>query len=148
MYFKKQSIVFFFLFAIPLLCLLSCKTKKAPLKLSLDFIPARTVVVQVCDKFQMSYDGLNCIAYFTDGSSSPYQTAIDGKITVKLQSMQINIEKIVYDFTGYVQRSGTLLAQADYKMAKKITSSKLSNTVVVEDTFSSETKNLFVLVRN
>ena len=143
MSFKKKSIVLFLMFSILFASFFSCKTKKAPLNL----VISRTVVIQVCDKFQMSYDGLNCVVHFTDGSSSQYRTATDGKITVKLPSMQINIEKVVYDFTGYVQRGGTLLAKEDYKMAKKITSNKLSNTVVVEDTFSSKAKNLFVLIR-
>ena len=147
MIFRKRFVIYFFIFIVSLLTTPSCKTKKAPLKLSVKLPPARTVVVQVCDKFQMSYDGLSCTVYFTNGSSSPYRTAIDGKITINLPFPQTNIEKIVYDFTGYAQKAGTLLAKEDYKMAKKITSNKLNKTVVIQDTFSSKNKNLFVLIR-
>lgn len=124
----------------------SCKTKKAPYVLKKPLIE-KTVVVQVCDKFQMSYNGLACTVYFSDGSSSAYTTKIDGKVEVKVPMGNVEIEKIVYNFGSYKQNAGQLLASRDFKIATRVPSSPLSNLVVVEATFSSEVKNLFVLVR-
>lgn len=128
----------------------SCKTKKAPFVLqkpSTKKGEEKIVVVQVCDKFQMSYNGLPCIVYFSDSSAVPYTTEIDGKIAVKVPIGDVEIEKIVYDFSTYAPRSGQLLASRDFKLATRIPSSHESRTTVVEGTFSSEVKNLFVLVR-
>lgn len=139
-----------FLFILAVTALSSCKTKKAPYVLQAPPVEKneeKVVVVQVCDKFQMSYNGLPSVVYFSDGSSSPYTTAIDGKIAVKVPMGSVEIEKIVYDFSAYAPRSGQLLASRDFKLATRILSSPMSKTVVVEGTFNSEVKNLFVIVR-
>lgn len=137
---KKLTIILTFLFV---LFTFACKTKKVPFVARME----RTVIVQVCDKFQMSYDGLPCIVYFSDGTEMPYTTSIDGKITIKISMIEIEIEKIVYDFSNYKPRSAELLAKEDFKLAKRVTSNLNSNKITLEGNFSSKTKNLFVLVR-
>ncbi|MGP1437836.1 MAG: hypothetical protein ACTTKH_02045 [Treponema sp.] len=122
----------------------NCKTKKAPPMLVLR---EHTVVIQVCDKFQMSYDGLPCFVYFSDGTNIPYTTAIDGKIIVKLNNPLVSIEKVVYNFATYTPRAGTLLAKEDFKLATRIPSKATAKEVMVPSPFSDKTKNLFVLVR-
>lgn len=128
----------------------SCKTKKAPYILQtpkVGKLEEKIVVVQVCDKFQMSYNGLSCMVYFSDDSSSSYVTEIDGKIEVRVPIGEVEIEKIVYDFSTYRSRSGQLLASRDFKLATRVPSSSLAKTTVVQGNFSSTVKNLFVLVR-
>lgn len=143
MIFSRFKFSHFFLSLCVILCMFGCKTKKAPMVT----LRERTIVVQVCDKFQMSYDGLPCNVYFSDGTNASYTTAIDGRIIVKLSDALISIEKIVYNFSGYRQRSGTLLAKEDFKMATRIPSNQSSSEVVVPNPFSDKVKNLFVLVR-
>ncbi len=121
----------------------NCKTKKAPVIALME----RTVVIQVCDKFQMSYDGLPCCVYLSDGSNKVYTTAIDGRIIIKLTSPLTSIEKVVYDFKNYIHRAGTLLAKEDFKIATRIPSKPTANEVIVPSPFSDKVKNLFVLVR-
>ena len=136
---------FYFLFGLVLICSssLACKTKKAPSVI----LRERTFVIQVCDKFQMSYDGLPCNVYFSDGTTAFYTTAIDGRIIVKISDPLVSIEKIVYNFLSYKQRAGTLLAKEDFKLATRILSKPTLNEVTVPNPFSDKTKNLFVLVR-
>ena len=126
-----------------LFSMIGCKTKKAPTIT----LRERTFVIQVCDKFQMSYDGLPCNVYFSDGTSMFYTTAIDGKIVVKLSDPLVSIEKVVYNFVSYRQRAGTLLAKEDFKIATRIPSKPTSKEVTVPSPFSDKVKNLFVLVR-
>ena len=126
-----------------LFSMIGCKTKKAPTIT----LRERTFVIQVCDKFQMSYDGLPCNVYFSDGTSTFYTTAIDGRIIVKLSDPLISIERIVYNFLSYKQRAGTLLAKEDFKLATRIPSRPTSSEVIVPNPFSDKVKNLFVLVR-
>lgn len=143
-------VVFCFLVMFMGSFLSSCKTKKAPFVLQvpkIEKLEEKTVVVQVCDKFQMSYNGLSCTVYFSDDSSASYTTAIDGKIAVKVPIGDVEIEKIEYDFSTYKPRAGQLLASKDFKLATRILSSPLAKATIVEGTFSSEIKNLFVLVR-
>ena len=127
----------------------SCKTKKAKGLSPIEALPSieRTFVIQVCDKFQMSFDGLPCVVYFSDGSSMRYTTRTDGKIMVKVIGAELNIEKVEYDFFHYRQGSGQLLAKEDFKFATRIASSPTVRYVVVESIFSSKSRNLFVLVR-
>ena len=134
---------FFIALVLTLFSLSGCKTKKAPIVT----LRERTFVVQVCDKFQMSYDGLPCNVYFSDGTTAFYTTAIDGRIIVKLSDPLVSIEKIVYNFLSYKQRAGTLLAKEDFKLATRILSKPTLNEVTVPNPFSDKTKNLFVLVR-
>lgn len=138
----KPSYLFFCLCFVTL-SLIACKTKKAPTIT----LRERTVIIQVCDKFQMSYDGLPCNVYFSDGTSAYYSTAIDGRIIVKISNPLINIEKVVYNFLSYRQSAGTLLAKEDFKMATRIPSNAMSKEVTVSALFSDKVKNLFVLVR-
>lgn len=128
---------------ILLLLLIGCKTKKAPIVT----LRERTFVIQVCDKFQMSYDGLPCNVYFSDGTNTSYTTAIDGRIIVKLSDPLISIEKVVYNFLSYRQSAGTLLAKEDFKIATRISSKPTSKEVTVPSPFYDKIKNLFVLVR-
>ena len=126
-----------------LFSMIGCKTKKAPTIT----LRERTFVIQVCDKFQMSYDGLPCNVYFSDETSMFYTTAIDGKIIVKLSDPLVSIEKVVYNFVSYRQRAGTLLAKEDFKIATRILSKSTSKEITVPSPFSDKVKNLFVLVR-
>lgn len=136
-------------FACLLFLLFSCKTKKVPIVPLVESpsVLERTFVIQVCDKFQMSYDGLPCVVHFSDGTTMQYTTKVDGKIIVKIKGSEINIEKVEYDFAHYKQRGGQLLAKEDFKLATCIASAPQVRYVVVESMFSSETKNLFVLAR-
>ena len=143
MFFSRFKYSYFFLGLFLTLCLFGCKTKKAPIVI----LRERTFVIQVCDKFQMSYDGLPCSVYFSDGTNALHTTATDGKIIVKLSNPLIKIEKVVYNFTSYRQRAGTLLAKEDFKLAVRIPSSLASKEVTVANPFSDKVKNLFVLVR-
>lgn len=137
--------LFYFILSLILVIFSSfaCKTKKVPTVT----LRERTFVIQVCDKFQMSYDGLPCNVYFSDGTSTFYTTAIDGRIIVKLSDPLISIERIVYNFLSYKQRAGTLLAKEDFKLATRIPSRPTSSEVIVPNPFSDKVKNLFVLVR-
>ena len=128
----------------------SCKTKKAPFVLQeppIKKVEEKIVVVQVCDKFQMSYNGLPCVVYFSDDSTASYTTAIDGKVDIKVPIGEVEIKKIIFDFSSYRTQPGQLLASRDFKLATRIPSSAQSKTTTVEETFSSEVQNLFVLVR-
>jgi len=158
---KRDCIIFiiycfFAVIAGSFMC--SCKTKKAPFVLEkpeIKKVAEKIVVVQVCDKFQMSYNGLACVVYFSNGSSASYTTAIDGKIAIRVPIVDspennletVEIEKIIYNFAGYASHPGQLLASRDFKLATRIPSSPLATTTTVEGVFSSEVKNLFVLVR-
>lgn len=145
MVFSRFKFSYFFISLFIILFVFSnCKTKKVHPMLVLR---EHTVVIQVCDKFQMSYDGLSCLVYFSDGTSVPYTTAIDGRIIVKLNTPLISIEKVVYDFSNYRPRVGTLLAKEDFKLATRIPSKATAMEVVVPSPFSDKVKNLFVLVR-
>lgn len=134
---------FFIVLVLTFFSLSGCKTKKAPIVI----LRERTFIIQVCDKFQMSYDGLPCNVYLSDGTIAPYTTAIDGRIIVKLSDPLISIEKIVYNFLFYRQKAGTLLAKEDFKMATRIPSKTTSKEVIVIAPFSDKVKNLFVLLR-
>lgn len=134
---------FFIALVLTLFSLIGCKTKKAPIVT----LRERTFVVQVCDKFQMSYDGLPCNVYLSDGTVASYTTAIDGRIIVKLSDPLVSIEKIVYNFLFYRQKAGTLLAKEDFKIATRIPSKTTSKEVTLPAPFSDKVKNLFVLVR-
>ena len=140
---KFRLTVFFIGFSIILFLVASCKTKKAP---SIT-LRERTFIIQVCDKFQMSFDGLPCNVYFSDGSEATYTTAIDGRIIVKINDPLVSIEKVIYNFLSYRPRAGTLLAKEDFKMATRIPSKSTSKEVTVSAIFSDKVKNLFVLVR-
>ena len=88
--------LFYFILSLILVIFSSfaCKTKKVPMVT----LRERTFVIQVCDKFQMSYDGLPCNVYFSDGTSTFYTTAIDGRIIVKISNPLISIEKDILFF--------------------------------------------------
>lgn|GEM_PF-1005463 len=122
----------------------SCKTKEAKKEVIPFILPQRTYVIQVCDKFQLSYDGLPSLIYLSDGTTLEDKTAIDGKIIVKIFE-GIKIEKIVYNFSNYKHKSGQLLASLDFEVAKKIPSRPFEKSITIMGPFSSDIKNLFIL---
>ena len=140
---KRNCIILNFVFFMSFL-FFSCKTKEVK-GIEHPLLKAqRTYVIQVCDKFQLSYNGLQAFIYFSDGSILEDKTAIDGKIIVKVFE-GIEVEKIVYDFSNYRHRMGQLLASLDFEVAKKISFRPSEKSITIMGPFSSEVKNLFIL---
>lgn len=123
----------------------SCKTKEAKKEELPSPKVQKTYVIQVCDKFQLSYNGLQALIYLSDGSTFEDKTATDGKIIVKIFE-DLEIEKIVYNFSHYKHNMGQLLASLDFEVAKKISSRPSDRSITIMGPFSSEVKNLFVFV--
>lgn len=140
---KNCQAVFLSVFSI---CLFfACATKKytpAILKKTAEYY----AVVQVCDKFQLSYQDLPCTVYLSDGSSEVYKTNIDGKIVIRLLENQ-KIIKLVYNFENYRRKGGEILAVNDFMSAKKLKFNPVEKFAVIETHIIKNSKTLFVLIR-
>lgn len=140
----KRTSYRFLLFCI--LCLYcSCKTQKAP-PVILKHPVERQAVIQVCDKFQLSYQDLPCMVYFSDGKTELYKTNIDGKIIIRLEESQ-KIVKLIYDFTNYKRKTGEILAINDFMSARKLKFNPGEKFAEIETYISEKAKTLFILMR-
>ncbi|UTY32740.1 hypothetical protein [Treponema putidum] len=106
---KNRLIVF----ALLLICVLSCKTKPIePKKIGGAYI-------QLTDRAQISFKDLPCTVFFSDGTQEKYITNEDGKIVVQVIEGRI-ITKVVYDFSGYKRPKGKLLAKEEFSIIRKL----------------------------
>lgn len=137
---KRNKFLIFLFFSCCFFC--ACKTQKAERAVAKENI----AVIQVCDKYQMSFVNLPCVAFLSDGSTRNFKTDTSGKIIIKLTG-GLKVIKLVYDFENYRRAGGQILAVDDFQYAKKLKFDPAVRFASVEEPVSDKIKNLFVLIR-